>query len=453
MNRKKVTAHIKREVKIVSTLKAKLLVETDILKSEKIDLLFTSSKMIINSCKTLIVLINITFRVSQQIRCNIQMKQKMIIELYTLLKVSIHLHEITELLNQTLMFQSEYHNATQQLAEKDKVIYAHVIDSDMTFVQIRNDSDESIILEHHTHLRYVTECLEENCYLIKLNAHELADKVFTKIHWGSWVCKALTAISLLSEITEAAFSDVSNNPHTLKINLDIQRIVIFSVISHVNSSLETVLSNSIMMYSEKNVLNCYSEVINCYLNLWADKGCVTKILKLNWMIISLVDRWDPKKVTVKVYSMTEKNCNEIDKTFNKLYEQRWMKFSNELTSFVYLIFVVWRTITKKDDFITHKTRVVVNIQRLNKITMLNSYSLLHQSDIITAVKGCLYIFIMNSVIFFYQWLIVCQDWHKLTVITHQGLKHFKVTVMKFWNSSLYIQCQIDWILQLHCSYA
>ena len=188
------------------------------------------------------------------------------------------------------MFQSKYHNTTQQLAERDRAIYTYVIDSDMMFVQIKNDSDESIILEHHTHLRYVTECFEENCYLIELNAHELSGKVSTKIHWGSWVCKALTVMSLLSEITKAAFLDVTNNSHTLKTNSDIQKTVIFSVISHVNLSLETVLSNSITMYSEKNVLNCYSEVVNCYSDLWADKECVTKISELNWMIISLVNR-------------------------------------------------------------------------------------------------------------------------------------------------------------------
>ena len=192
----------------------------------------------------------------------------------------------------------------------------------MVFVQIRNDSDESIILECYAHLRYVTECLEKNCYLIELNAHKLTDKVFTKIHWESWVCKTLTVMSLLSEIAEAVFSGALNNSHTLKTNSGIQRTVISLIISYVNSLLETVLSNSITIYSEKNVSNYYSEIVNHYLNLWADKECVTKILKLNWMIILLIDRWDSKKVTVKMYSTTEKNCDEINKIFNKLHEQR-----------------------------------------------------------------------------------------------------------------------------------
>ena len=79
-----------------------------------------------------------------------------------------------------------------------------------------------------------------------------------------------------------------------------------------------------------------------------------------------------------------------------------MKFSNELTSFAYPVFVVWRTITKEDGSTTCKARVVVDICSLNKITMLDSYSLSKQSDVIITVKGCLYISTMNSVVFFYQ---------------------------------------------------
>ena len=58
------------------------------------------------------------------------------------------------------------------------------------------------------------------------------------------------------------------------------------------------------------------------------------------MTISLVDEWDPTKVTTKVYFTTGKNCEEIDKAFDKLHQQRQMEFSNELTSFTYPVFIV-----------------------------------------------------------------------------------------------------------------
>ena len=80
------------------------------------------------------------------------------------------------------MFQPEYHSATQHLVEGDEAIYAHVINSNMAFIQVRNNSNELITLGHHAHLEYISECLEEDCYLVKPEAHRLAEKVLTKIH-------------------------------------------------------------------------------------------------------------------------------------------------------------------------------------------------------------------------------------------------------------------------------
>ena len=75
-----------------------------------------------------------------------QTKKKVIINPHTLAKVPIRLCGATHLPDRTLMFQPEYHNATQRLAEGDGAIYAHVVDSNMAFVQVRNDSDVPIIL-------------------------------------------------------------------------------------------------------------------------------------------------------------------------------------------------------------------------------------------------------------------------------------------------------------------
>ena len=80
------------------------------------------------------------------------------------------------------MFQPEYYSITQRLTEEDRAIYTYVMNSDMMFVQIRNDSEELIILNCHTHLKYITECLEKNCYLIKSDTHKLTDKASIKIH-------------------------------------------------------------------------------------------------------------------------------------------------------------------------------------------------------------------------------------------------------------------------------
>ena len=222
--------------------------------------------------------------------------------------------------------------------------------------------------------------------------------------------------------------------------------------SAVDTSLEAVLPSSITVYDKSEVLVCYAETVNHYSDLWVDKDWVIKLSEKDWMTISLIDSWDSLKVTAKIYFTTEKNCDKIDKTFNKLHEQSWIKFSNELILFAYSVFIVWCTIVKRDSSIMYKARVIVNIHSLNKITLSDSYSLLQQSDIISAVRDCSYISTINDVTFFYQWLMFWKNCHKLTVITHWDLEHFNVTVMRFQNFSLYVQRQIDWILQSHCTY-
>lgn len=47
----------------------------------------------------------------------------------------------------------------------------------------------------------------------------------------------------------------------------------------------------------------------------------------------------------------------MDNTFNKMYKQRQLKFTTDLTSFNFLVFVIWKT----DDQGKKKDRPVVDI--------------------------------------------------------------------------------------------
>ncbi|SLM41272.1 hypothetical protein LPUS_12228 [Lasallia pustulata] len=271
LNSKPATAHIQREARIVNDLKAKLLVGMDILGPEKIDLLFTSEKMVMNSCKGLVVLITTTSQTGQPVKRNVQTVKKVLIEPYTLSKVPIRLRGTAELPDRTLMFQPEYHNAIQQLAEGDGAIYVHVVDSQMTFIQIRNNSNEPIVLGRHAHLGYISECLEENCYLVSPEAHGLAGKASSKIHRSLWVRTLLTATSILCRIIQAAFTGTSTLPHHKDLKSGISSSVVAPAIQNLNQSLETILPNGIMIYGQAEISARYSEVVNRYPDLWADK--------------------------------------------------------------------------------------------------------------------------------------------------------------------------------------
>ena len=60
---------------------------------------------------------------------------------------------------------------------------------------------------------------------------------------------------------------------------------------------------------------------------------------------------------------------------------------------------------------------------------------------------------MNCASFFYQWRVYSSNRHKLTVVSHRDQKSFNVAVMKYRNSIVYVQRQIDRLLRIFRSFA
>ena len=94
-----------------------------------------------------------------------------------------------------------------------------------------------------------------------------------------------------------------------------------------------------------------------------------------------------------------------------------------------------------------KDRVIVDIRDFNFITKLNAYSLSLQTNILIFVRKCKFISIIDCVNFFYQWRVHSNDKHKLIVMSHRKQKFFNVVVMRYKNSSTYVQRQINRFLR------
>ena len=126
-----------------------------------------------------------------------------------------------------------------------------------------------------------------------------------------------------------------------------------------------------------------------------------------------------------------------------------MSWTNESTPFSYPIFVIW---TMKPDE-SRKDRPVVDIRGLNALTQTDVYPLPLQGDLISAVRGCIYITVVNCASFFYQWRTHPSHRHRTTVMTHRDQETFNVAVMGYKNSPAYVQRQIDRLLREHREYA
>ena len=144
------------------------------------------------------------------------------------------------------------------------------------------------------------------------------------------------------------------------------------------------------------------------------------------------------QISAKMYSLNVKDYEVVNKTFDKLHNQEHMIWAENHTLSDYSVFIVWQD-TLINDKIIKKEQVVINFRDLNKIMKSDIYSILLQTNIIQAIAKCSYISVLDAVSFFYQWWVYSSHCQHLLTVLHHKQKIFKVTVMSFINSVLYVQ--------------
>ena len=213
-----------------------------------------------------------------------------------------------------------------------------------------------------------------------------------------------------------------------------------------NSDEKTLLINGIMMYDDPETKKKIEKITNKWKKLWKKKSSTIQIFESVFMPIPLKPNWAKKIKTNRVYFLDFKNRILVNETFDKLHREKKMRWSKNLTSFEYSVFVIWKTIIKNEISI-RKNRAVVDIRELNEIIQIDAYPMSTQTEIIVAMTECSHISIMNAQGYFYQWTVKEEDRYKQTIIIHRGQEEFSVTIMKFKNSSTYVQKQTDLMLK------
>ena len=84
--------------------------------------------------------------------------------------------------------------------------------------------------------------------------------------------------------------------------------------------------------------------------------------------------------------------------------------------------------------------------------MPDVYLVSMQLDILAVIQRAKYIFTVNCSVYFYQWWINLKHQHHLIIFSHQEQKIFKIVIMNYCNSSVYVQWIIDRILWSHYVY-
>ena len=146
-----------------------MLIETDILVSEWINILLSQWKAIIGSCKNIKVNLNVT-TLSNQINWLLLSNDQMIILIYDFTAVQIKpLHELPT--DQDLLFKPEC---------KLAYAYTSIVDHTLTSIEIWNDSDWAVIISHHTSLDWIIKYEADSCFL---TSSDLLSQALKTINW------------------------------------------------------------------------------------------------------------------------------------------------------------------------------------------------------------------------------------------------------------------------------
>lgn len=80
-----------------------------------------------------------------------------------------------------------------------------------------------------------------------------------------------------------------------------------------------------------------------------------------------------------------------------MHKQGRLEYTTDPTPFSFPVFVVYKT----DSHGKRKSRAIVDIRKLNKLVLPDSYPLPLQSEIIASVQGCSNLTILDIASFFY----------------------------------------------------
>ena len=343
-----------------------------------------------------------------------------------------------------------FHSKASFDIESKNGVFIHIVDVNMSMMQIRNVITKAIIIFRHAKLGRVLNYEKKNCYLTSSNDAHLAVKSKKQIFKNSFkliLVDLVTVVMYIDLIRQSPFSVITAKIVTANIfSVSHFTITVASEAKSFLSIMKTVFSRNIIIYENEVTRIKLETIIDRFSKLWIDRKQIIDISKIEWMSIDII--FDFKISLIKSYAINQRNKDFIDKKFDKLHQEGKIKWTIEITFFDVSIFVVWRNVTianqKKSEC---KERTIVNIRNFNRIVKSNNYFMQLQFDVISTVQSCTYITTVNCSEFFHQWLVQEKDRFKLIVIFHKDNEHFNVVVMGFKKISAYVQRKIDQLIR------
>ena len=210
---------------------------------------------------------------------------------------------------------------------------------------------------------------------------------------------------------------------------------------------EVTTKDGVRVYAaDPQLAQRFVRICESFPKLWRDEGLI-KVPPDELMRVPLVEGWQNQKIKSRMYPLSSRDREVLDKVFNELHRQGKMVYATKPTPFAHPVFVVWRTVKGQQ-----KGRVVIDLRALNRVTVPDNYPLPLQSEIIAALRGKKFITAIDATSFFYQFGIHPPHRDRFTLISPRGLEQPTVALMGFRNSPAHVQRFMDRLLDKHSHY-
>ena len=396
------TAKVTMEVHVVDHLKANILVGTNVLNTHGISLDLGTQEAVIGKCNRIKIPICCVAKPHSQLRRVVKTHHTITIAPNSIMDIPVVYHgTLPE--DRDLLFEPQ---SCHKLGHEGGV-YAHVVDSGISFVRVKNSTPRPVKLSKHARLGTIVDYNQHGCYMVSPEAESLAT--------CGW------RVSGQSDPTSTS----SETP---------------IIPARTDPNKEHQLPNGVTVYGDNSSASTLANLVSSFEDVFTDTGRTVDIPEDYWMPIKLKSGAQPK--ASKVYPLGQKDRQVVDETFDKLHAQGKLRFTDQPTPFSWPCFVVWRDTPQG-----RKVRVVIDIRGLNAVTEDDSYPLPLQSDMISLIAGYDFISTVDAVGYFHQFRVKAEDRHKLTVVSHRGQEESTVALIGYKGSPPYVQRQTDIMLR------
>ena len=300
-------AQITREIHVVDDLNAGMLIGSDILTPERMVIDFATQSIRIGSCRGMTVPMDSRAR-SQPIKRTVKSAAKLTLAPHATVQVPVaYSGKLPE--DRDLLFEPQ---CALPLGHAGGV-YTHMVDSSFQAVQVRNDTDRSIVIPRKARLGVLGEYDQDGCFPIGACHADLA-----ATGWRNW--KSKLAREIVTAATAMTAVVAPNQNELRKPSASTPSLASTSSLAvAIDPQLEHAMSNGVTIYGKPEAAEPLAQLLDEHQDLFIDQGQTVDIPEEEWMPIPL--KPDATSKPARVYPVGQKDKEVIDATFDKLHEQ------------------------------------------------------------------------------------------------------------------------------------